>query len=68
MMGTVMIRCPTTGDPVSTEIETEPSIFQKLPEVEARMHCPRCGKRHVWTMRDAWLAEPSLVPRGPDDC
>jgi 4-hydroxy-3-methylbut-2-en-1-yl diphosphate synthase IspG/GcpE len=66
-MATVMIRCPMTGHPVSTEIETEPSIFQKLPEVEARMHCPRCGREHVWTTRDAWLAEPSLVPRSPDN-
>ena len=32
-MGAVMIRCPRTGRTVSTEIETEPSVFSRLPEV-----------------------------------
>jgi hypothetical protein len=27
------------------------------------MRCPACGEEHVWTTRDAWLAEPTLVPR-----
>jgi hypothetical protein len=62
-MGMVMIRCPRTGDAVSTEIETEPSVFIRLPEIAARMRCPLCGEEHVWTARDAWLAEPSLVPQ-----
>ena len=61
-MGTVMIRCPRTGQAVSTEIDTEPSVFSRLPEVAARMHCPICGSEHVWSARDAWLAEPSLAP------
>ena len=64
-MGTVMIRCPRTGDAVSTEIETEASVFARLPEVAARTRCPSCGEEHVWTARDAWLAEPSLVPLSP---
>jgi hypothetical protein len=62
-MGTVMIRCPRTGDAVSTQIETEPSIFARLPEVAARMYCPLCGEDHVWSASEAWLSEPSLVPR-----
>ena len=62
-MATVMIRCPRTGCAVSTEIETEPSDFSRLPEVAGRMRCPLCGEEHVWTARDAWLAEPTLVPR-----
>jgi hypothetical protein len=62
-MGTVMIRCPHTGQAVSTEIETEPAVFSRLPEVAARLRCPRCGEVHVWTAREAWLEEPSLVPQ-----
>jgi hypothetical protein len=61
-MGAVMIRCPRTGRAVSTEIETEPSVFTQLPEVAARMHCRLCGEDHIWTAREAWLGEPQLVP------
>jgi predicted RNA-binding Zn-ribbon protein involved in translation (DUF1610 family) len=55
-MSSVMIRCPTTGSAVSTEIETEPAVFRRLPNVISRMHCPACGQEHVWRPREAWLA------------
>jgi len=65
-MSAVMIRCPVTGRPVSTAIETEPSVFRKLPKVSSRMHCPACGKDHAWTISSAWLAgEPWLVASSP---
>jgi hypothetical protein len=54
-MGAVMIRCPKTGRAVSTEIETEPSVFSQLPAVAARMHCPLCAEDHIWTAREACL-------------
>ena len=57
-----MIRCPVTGRAVSTEIETEPVVFSRLPDVSARMHCPLCRTEHIWTAREAWLGEPRLVP------
>ena len=61
-MSTVMIRCPNTGLPVSTAIETEPSIFRRLPKVSARMRCPACGQEHLWSVSSAWLAnEPRLA-------
>ncbi len=63
-MSSVMIRCPATGRAVSTAIETEPSVFRKLPKVAGRMHCPACGKDHEWTVSSAWLAgEPRLVEK-----
>jgi hypothetical protein len=37
-MGAVMIRCPRSGRAVSTEIETEPSVFSRLPEVAGLEH------------------------------
>ena len=43
-MGTVMIRCPRTDRAVSTEIETEASVFHRLPEVASRLRCPACGE------------------------
>jgi hypothetical protein len=62
-MGTVMIRCPRTGQAVSTEIETEPSVFDRLPLVPSRLHCPFCGEEHVWTANDAWLSESAMSRR-----
>jgi hypothetical protein len=61
-MSSVMIRCPNTGLPVSTAIETEPNVFRKLPKISARMLCPACGQEHTWAVTSAWLAnEPRLV-------
>ena len=61
-MSTVMIKCPNTGLPVSTAIETEPSVFRRLPKIASRMLCPACGQEHVWMTSSAWLAgEPRLV-------
>jgi predicted RNA-binding Zn-ribbon protein involved in translation (DUF1610 family) len=63
-----MIRCPNTGNAVSTAIETEPSVFRKLPNLRARMYCPACGQEHVWRTSEAWLdGEPRLIePMRPD--
>ena len=55
-MSSVMIRCPVTGRAVSTAIETEPSVFRKLPKITAHMRCPACRQDHEWTMSSAWLA------------
>ncbi len=63
-MGTVMIRCPKTGQSVSTEIETEVSDFERLPYVQAELRCPHCGQLHTWTRREAWLADAMLLPVG----
>ncbi len=61
-MSSVMIKCPVTGRPVSTAIETEPSVLRQLPKIAARMRCPACGQEHVWMTSSAWLAgEPLLV-------
>ena len=61
-MSSVMIRCPNTGHEVSTAVETEPSVFRKLPNLRARMICPACGQEHVWRTKEAWLeGEPRLV-------
>ena len=62
-MSTIMIKCPNTGLAVSTEIETEPSVFRQLPKVASRMQCPACGQEHVWRISSAWLsAGPQPVP------
>ena len=59
-MGTVTIRCPRTGQAVSTGIETELSVLRQLPAVEARHRCPVCGEVHGWTVDTAWLSDAPL--------
>jgi hypothetical protein len=56
-MSAMMIRCPLTGRAVSTGIETELSVFMRLPAVESRLRCPACGEEHVWTRLEAWLEQ-----------
>jgi hypothetical protein len=56
-MSAVMIRCPNTGRAISTQIETEAVVFRSLPHVDSRTACPACGHDHVWTKREAWLAD-----------
>ena len=54
-MSSVMIRCPNTGHAASTAIETEPSVFRKLPNLRA--HCPASGQEHLWrTATPGWKA------------
>jgi predicted RNA-binding Zn-ribbon protein involved in translation (DUF1610 family) len=63
-MSSVMIRCPNTGEAVSTAIETEPNVFRRLPKVAARMRCPACGEEHVWSTSSAWLGnDPPALDR-----
>ncbi len=66
-MGTVMIRCPRTDRAVSTQIDTEVSVFERLPEVASRIRCPACGEEHVWTAQDAWLSDAPVVPQADED-
>ena len=46
-MSSVMIRCPISGEPVSTAIEVEPNVFRKLPKISRPHALPglRTGAR-----------------------
>jgi hypothetical protein len=54
-MSVVMTRCPATGRPVSTGIDTNSVVVDSLPDVGIRMRCPACGGEHMWRKRDTWL-------------
>jgi hypothetical protein len=58
-MSTIMIKCPQTGEAVSTGIEVERETFVALPDSGAEMRCPVCGHDHVWSKAQAWLANPT---------
>ncbi len=54
-MSVIMIRCPDTGQDISTGIDTDTRTFRRLPRVGSRILCPACGKEHVWVKDGAWL-------------
>jgi hypothetical protein len=71
-MSTVVVLCPFTCELISTGIETHAQVLAKLPNIQAVVHCPRCGERHFWTAADAMLTGESVVenvslPGGPGD-
>lgn len=58
-MAHVVIRCPTTGKTISTQLETDAWSFDRLVSLNApaTVDCPACGERHAWTPREAWLLD-----------
>jgi hypothetical protein len=59
-MGTVMLTCPETGEPVSTGLETDAATFAHLPRRETlMMPCPACGGQHPSS--EAWLDEGEIA-------
>jgi endogenous inhibitor of DNA gyrase (YacG/DUF329 family) len=58
-MAILKIKCPHTGKPISTGIETDPESFAHLPDTLAHVKCPECGLEHAWWTREAWLDNPN---------
>jgi hypothetical protein len=60
-VGTLMVRCPETGQDFPTGIETDQLSLQLTPAFTGTIHCPLCGVEHNWSKIDAWVREtPSL--------
>jgi hypothetical protein len=57
LMGTVMIRCPTTGREISTGIQAEREKFGRSPVFFARSYCPLCQTDHEWFAAQAWIVD-----------
>lgn len=62
-MGVVTFTCPTTGETISTGIETDAESFALVDAFDVRLRCPLCGERHDWPELNARLENPS--PRKP---
>jgi hypothetical protein len=56
-MGIVMIRCPATGQEISTGIKVDRPRFECSPVFFAQTYCRFCGTEHQWFAKDAWVAE-----------
>jgi len=57
-MGTLMIRCPATGEKIPTGIETDRLKFACSPVFFADAYCAACDASHRWFAREAWVEEP----------
>jgi hypothetical protein len=61
-MGVIMIRCPQTGDSISTGVEMEMAEFQRAPVFFSRVRCPVCDQDHEWFAQDAWVSDSPDAP------
>lgn len=50
-----MIECPETGKPVSTGMAMDKKSFQSSVLKNNTLKCPKCGKKHTWDKKDAFL-------------
>jgi len=57
MKGDIFIRCPTTGQPVPTGLDTETVVFETLPTIDLLMRCPACQQPRVWNWTKAWIVK-----------
>jgi len=62
-MGTVMVRCPQSGQGIPTGIVTDRESFDAMPVFFARVYCPICRAEHEWFAKEAWICEGEPSPR-----
>ena len=51
-MGSLLIKCPHSGRPISTGIEIEADSLLNLPDVLSHVKCPECRLEHAWWTRE----------------
>jgi AraC-like DNA-binding protein len=61
----IVIRCPNTGQEVPTGVVTDAHVLDGIPTDETDVLCSPCGRRHTWSVHDAFLAQTPL--RGDSD-
>ncbi len=61
-MDTVFTRCPVTGWPVDTGIDTDEASFRRFPPFVGRVFCPHCKSEHEWTKNSAWVGDEGKQP------
>jgi hypothetical protein len=54
-MAEIFVRCPLTGEEISTGLTTESVMFASLPNVAMPVRCSSCGQEHKWRPKDAHL-------------
>ena len=63
-MGTLMIKCPRTGQTISTGMIADAPSFGSSPVFYSRTYCPLCRIDHDWFATEAWVSpRVSTAPR-----
>lgn len=52
-MGAISIRCPATGELVSTGMSMDPVSFYRSVLTGNSVKCPHCGVTHIWSKAEA---------------
>jgi hypothetical protein len=52
-MGILTVRCPNTGDTVSTGVVVDEDAFAQSSFEPQRFRCDACGDVHAWDRADA---------------
>jgi hypothetical protein len=62
-MGTIMIKCPVTGQDIPTGMRVDPVKFPSMPVFFSRTHCAYCKTEHEWFAKNAWICAPGAEVR-----
>jgi hypothetical protein len=54
-MPNVMVTCPVTGKPISTELHVDKKTFEAAKIQGNRVQCPHCGQQPAWGKQEAYL-------------
>jgi predicted RNA-binding Zn-ribbon protein involved in translation (DUF1610 family) len=60
----LIFTCPTTGREIASGVESEIGTLLRIREQRVHVHCPACGDRHEWPVRDAFLARTAALAPG----
>ena len=52
-MGTLKVRCPNTGEHVTTGVVMDEETFKLVHLCPQVFLCDACGENHVWEKEDA---------------
>jgi hypothetical protein len=56
-VGAVMIKCPKTGQAISTGMSADRPSFGSMPVFFSRTFCPICRTLHEWFAKEAWVCD-----------
>jgi hypothetical protein len=60
-MGAIMIKCPSTGNEIRTDMEVDLAQFGSMPVFFSRTYCRYCKVQHEWFARNAWICDSGLT-------
>lgn len=56
-MSAVLFRCPTTGQTIDIQLETDRDSMKQISNEAMKVICPHCGETHTFLMGDARLRD-----------